>query len=212
MDEALSILKNKLKETAPQKCVYFKGSGNLGALQSVTRKFFSQYGSDIAKGSLCEEAGSAGIEEGRGVDLVYSPLHVEKSEVVVIWGRNPSVTNTHMLPALKGKKLVVIDPLEIELSKVADIYLQIKPRGDIYLAMLLSRLAYMQQMEDEDFIENRSENFEDFLDLIDSIPICELEEKSGVSSFEATKILEALEGKKSFFFTRLWSSKIFSRT
>lgn len=198
--KALEILKEKLQETTPQKILYFKGSGNLASLQSITKKFFGNLGASIAKGSLCEEAGSAGIIAGRGADLIYSPLHVKKSDVVVIWGRNPSTTNSHMLPALKGKRLIVIDPIKIPLANQAELYIQIKPRGDLYLALLLTRLAYMQQLEDEKFIEQRSENFEFFIEFVNAHPIVTLEEKSGVSIAQAYSILDIIQNQKVSFY------------
>ena len=196
LDEALELLKNRIKITEPAKIIYFKGSGNLGVMQSVTRMFFDRYGATLTKGGLCEEAGIYGIEEGRGAALPLSPNIVKNSEVVIIWGRNSSITNSHMLPALKGKKLIVIDPRVTDIAKKADIHVQIKPRADIYLAMFLSRLAYMEQMEDVEFIEKRCENFDYFLDEINGIPVVELMNKSGVDLSTIGEILSLIEGKK----------------
>ena len=193
IEEAISIVKEKKEKNS----LYYKGSGNLGVMQGITKLAFAN--SDIAKGSLCEGAGSFGIEEGRGVDLTWGPIQVEKSDVVIIWGRNPSVTNSHMLPALKGKTIIVIDPYRTDIAKKADLHVSIKPRGDIYLAMLLSRMAYMNEMEDEEFIENRTENFDYFIDFVNSQPIVMLEHRSGVCMIEAEKILSIIKGKKVSF-------------
>jgi len=193
MEEAISIVKEKKEKNS----LYYKGSGNLGVMQGITKLAFTN--SDIAKGSLCEGAGSFGIEEGRGVDLTWGPTHVEKSEVVVIWGRNPSVTTSHMLPALKGKTIIVVDPYKTDIAKKADLHVSIKPRGDLYLAMLLSRMAYMEQMEDEKFIRNRTENFDYFIDFVNSQPIVMLESRSGVCMIEVQKILSMIKGKKVSF-------------
>ena len=196
LQKALSILKDRLEITNPSKVIYFKGSGNLGAMQSVSRIFFDRYGATLTKGGLCEEAGIYGIEEGRGAALALSPNVVKESEVVIVWGRNSSITNSHMLPALKGKKLIVIDPRITDIAKKADIHVQIKPRADIYLAMFLSRLAYMEQMEDSAFIEKRCENFDYFIDEINGIPVVELIKKSGVDLSTIGQILSMIEGKK----------------
>ena len=201
IDEAVDIVRQKREE----KTLYFNGSGNLGVMQSVTRLAFKD--ADFAKGSLCEDAGAYGIEEGRGADLVWGPLHVNKSEVVVIWGRNPSVTNSHMLPALKGKTIIVIDPYKTDFAKKADLHINIKPRGDIYLAMLMVRLAYMGQMEDEEFISQRGENFDYFIDFVNSKPMAMLEYRSGVSLVEVDKILSLIEGKKVSFLVGLGVQK-----
>lgn len=197
LKEALDILIEKLKVAKEDKTLFYKGSGNLGMMQSVTKLFFAANHNVIAKGSLCEGAGDAGIELGRGANLALSPLHVEKSEVVILWGRNPSITNSHMLFALKGKKLIVIDPLRIDIAKRADIFLQIKPRGDIYLAMLLARVAYMEELEDREFIEKMTEGYDDFIDHISSIPIVKLIEKSGLESLESIgEVLNLIKNKK----------------
>jgi len=144
IDEAVETIKEKLGK----KTVYFRGSGNLGVMQGVTKLFFAKVGADISKGSLCEGAGAYGIEEGRGASLSWSPERVDESEVVIVWGLNSSVTNSHVLPALKGKTIIVIDPYITDIAKKSDLHVKVKPRGDIYLAMLLSRMAYMDQMED----------------------------------------------------------------
>ena len=192
IDEAVKIIKAKSKE----KTLYLRGSGNLGSLQSITKLFFAKNGADIATGSLCDEAGAYGIEEGRGANLALSPNEVAKSDVVILWGRNPSVTNSHMLPALKGKTIIVIDPYKTDLAKNADLYLQVKPRGDIYLSMLMSRMAYMEQMEDCEFIEKRCENFDYFIDYVNSKPIVMLENRSGISMVEVDKLLSKIKGKR----------------
>lgn len=206
-ESSLEILKDKLKTVSPDKTLYFKGSGNLGIMQSVTRKFFNAHKSVIAEGSLCEDAGAAGIEEGRGANLSLSPLEVAKSEVVVIWGRNPSTTNSHMLPALKGKTIIVIDPYKTDIAKRADLHVSVKPRGDIYLALLLARAAYMYEMEDETFIENRCENFDYYIDFVNSKPIGTLESRSGVSLLDVDKILCMIKGKKVSFLVGLGVQK-----
>ncbi len=201
MDEAVATVKQKIQE----KTLYFKGSGNLGVMQGITKLAFKD--ADIAKGSLCEDAGACGIKEGRGASLTWSPTHVAKSDVVVIWGRNPSVTNSHILPALKGKTIIVIDPYRTDFAKKADLHIDIKPRGDIYLAMLLSRMAYMNEMEDEEFIEKRGENFDYFIDFVNAKPVVMLEKRSGVCMVEADKMLSMIKDKKVSFLVGLGVQK-----
>jgi len=201
IDRALEIVKQKMQK----KTLYYKGSGNLGVMQGVTKLAFRD--ATVAQGSLCEDAGAHGIEEGRGANLVWSPLHVAKSDVVVIWGRNPSITNSHMLPALRGKTLIVIDPYRIDLVKKADLHVSVKPRGDIYLALLLARAALMDEMQDEEFIESRCENFDYYMDLINSKPIIQLQKRSGVCLIEIYKILELIKGKKVSFLVGLGVQK-----
>lgn len=196
MEEALALLQEKLNMYAPPKTLYFKGSGNLGVMQGVTKRFFAKHGAIFAAGSLCEEAGTEGILQGRGADLVLSPLHVKESEVVILWGRNPSVTHSHMLPALKGKTLIVIDPRKIDLAKQAALHLQIKPKGDLYLALLLCRLIAMEEMEDAPFLRDRTLNYNDFLEFINGIPMRKLLDQSEVNLDQIGEFLRLIQGKK----------------
>lgn len=196
MEEALSLLQEHLRAYEPSKTLFFKGSGNLGVMQGVTKTFFASHKAVIASGSLCDEAGDAGICESRGANLALSPLHVKDAEVVILWGRNPTVTNSHMLPALKGKTLIVIDPVKIDLSHHAALHIQIKPRGDLYLALLLCRLVAMEAMEDHVFLNERTLNYKDFLDFISGIPMRKLLDKAHVNLDEIGELLHLIKGKK----------------
>lgn len=196
LKEALDILIAKIKEFKNACNLYYQGSGNLGLMQSVPALFFDKVGFECARGSMCDGEGDVGIVEGRGANLVLPYSEIEKSDVVILWGRNPLHSNKHILPFLKNKKLIVIDPLKTQLAKKATLHLQIKPRGDIYLAMMLARLAIIEQIDDRDFCQNHCENFDDFIDLIESYPLVGLEKLCEISLLDATKFLEIIKGKK----------------
>ena len=196
MQEALKILQENFQAYAPSKTLFFRGSGNLGVMQSVTKRFFAAHTSVIASGSLCDEAGDTGIVEGRGANLALSPLHVKHSDVVILWGRNPSVTNSHMLPSLKGKTLIVIDPIKTDLALNAAMHLQITPAGDLYLALLLCRILHMEGLEDKAFIQERTENFDAFLKLIYGLPMRTLMDKTGLKLDDLALLLSLIQDKK----------------
>lgn len=196
MEEALVHLLEHFKTYLPSKTLLFKGSGNLGVMQSVTKRFFAAHGAVIASGSLCDEAGDAGIVEGRGANLALSPLHVKESDVVIVWGRNPSVTNSHMLPSLKGKTVIVIDPVQTDIARKADVHLQIKPAGDLYLALLLCRMVHMEGLEDSSFIEERCSNYDAFLKLTYGTPMRTLLEKTGLKLDDLALLLSMVQRKK----------------
>jgi len=196
MDEALDILEKKLKEYEKKDSILYRGSGNLGKMQEVTNLFFSKYGSFLTKGSLCDSAGHHGIVEGRGANLALSPSVVKKSETVILWGRNISVTNSHLMPFLKDKYLIVIDPVKTDIAKRADLFVQIKPRSDFYLALLLSRVAHMEMMEDEEFLEERTENFEDYFDFFRSYLMKDLMNRCGINLNHLGDILYRVKDKK----------------
>ncbi|AFL68838.1 molybdopterin-dependent oxidoreductase [Sulfurospirillum barnesii] len=196
LQEALDILVEKLKTHAPSQTLYFKGSGNLGVMQGVSKRFFAEHKAVLASGSLCDEAGDVGICEGRGANLALSPLHVKEAEVVIIWGRNPSVTNSHMLPSLKGKTLIVINPVAIDLAKNAALFLQIKPKGDLFLALALCKALLHVKGEDKAFLAERTLNFEAFRDFLEGFTQEELLSKADVSEAHIEAFLELIQGQK----------------
>ncbi len=173
MDEALDVLEQKLRDVTPQKVLHYRSGGNMGIMQKATDHFFANYGATLTKGSLCDGAGAAGIEKGRGANYVLSPEQVGKSDVVIVWGRNPHVSNSHILPYLKGKKLIVIDPYRTPLAQKAELHIQLKPNGDLYLALLLCRLLghdmQFKELHTETVLEQidvRLQDIEKLLDLV----------------------------------------------
>jgi anaerobic selenocysteine-containing dehydrogenase len=161
MEEALDAVAKALAESS----LLWRGSGNFGVMQEVTNLLFEQIEGTLTKGSLCDGAGDAGILEGRGVNRTLPPEEIDKAEVVVVWGRNPTITNTHIMPYLEGKKIVVIDPVSTPLAKKADLHLQIKPRSDFYLALMLSRFTFMEDAEDMEWMDEFAPEHEDFYDF-----------------------------------------------
>ncbi len=61
---------------------------------------------------------------------------------------------------LKGAKLVVVDPRRIELAEIADYWLQLKPGTDIPLLNGLMHIILEEGLQDQKFIDERTEDFE----------------------------------------------------
>lgn len=196
MQEALAILKEKLERSDASRILHYRGSGNLGLMQRATDHFFASYGATLTEGSLCDGAGQAGILEGRGRNYIVPPEQIEKAEVVILWGRNPHTTNAHLLPHLRGKTLVVIDPVRTKAAESAAFHLQIKPRGDLYLALLLTRFIMIEGFHDETFLEAHAEAYEEFYELSQTVRIKAALDSIDVSLGDIGRILELIRGKK----------------
>ncbi len=196
MEEAVDILIKMLKEAEGLDTLYFKGEGNFGKLQSAPAHFFASYGATFTKGSLCDGAGEAGVIEGRGESLCMPHEQIAKSKIVVVWGRNISVSNSHFMHLLKDKILIVIDPVKTELAKRAAIHLQIKPREDLFLAILMARFVYIEQIENYDFIDNFTNDFDYFVEFIRSFPVKELIERVGVAIEDVLTALMLMDKEK----------------
>ncbi len=199
MDEALKILSSTLKQNQNEKSLFFKGNANMGKMQNVSNLFFQQYGSTFTKGSLCDGAGDSGVISGRGLNLALPISQIAKSEVVVVWGRNISITNSHMLDIIKDKILIVIDPVKTKIAKIADVHLQLRPRSDFSLAILFARLASLEDMENLEFIDKYCEEFDYFVDFFRSFGIKKLYDEVDVSVDAIMRALSLMDGKKVSF-------------
>lgn len=196
LDESLTVLVKKLEETNPENSLYYKGAGNLGVMQNSPKTFFYKYGSVMTQGGLCEEPGFEGLSQGRDGKVKNPPIEkLIDSDVIIAWGRNFSVTSPHMYNLVKEKTFITIDPIKTPIAKKSELHMQINPKTDHELALLLTRFAYMEDAEDEEFISNHS-GADWFFDLAKGRPVVSYEATTGVSLSDVTKFFEIIKDKK----------------
>lgn len=195
LEKALEEFTKKLRSCEPKKVLYYKGAGNLGSIQSAPKSFFSNFGATMTVGSLCDEAGALGLELGRGKNVNPPISNLINSDVIIVWGRNFSITSPHMYNLVKDKIFITIDPISTPIAKKSEIHFQINPKTDHELALLFTRFAYMEDLEDEEFIKNHSSNAEDFFDLATQRPVVSYEATTGISLNDVTKMFELIKGK-----------------
>jgi len=196
LDESLNILSEKLQNTEASKTLFYTGSGNLGVMQSSSKNFFTQYGSVLTKGSLCDGGGGLGIEQGRKA-VINPPIQkLIDSDIIIVWGRNFSVTSSHMYNLVKDKIFITIDPIRTDIAKKSKIHMQINPKTDYELALLLTRFTHMQDMEDEEFLEEHTEGSDWFFDITRNRPVVSYEATTGIPLSQVNEFLELIENKK----------------
>ncbi|MEA1983866.1 MAG: molybdopterin-dependent oxidoreductase [Campylobacterota bacterium] len=194
--DALVILKEILAQSPHKEMLYYKGSGNFGLMQDVTEHFFSEFDAISTEGTLCDGAGEAGILKGRGSNQNMPLSEIAKSEVVIVWGRNPHTTSSHLLPFLKGKKLIVIDPVTTKIAKQATIHIQLKPNTDIYLAMLLMNYLEISEGLDKDFLDKYKDKYEEYCKLIKNYSNSDLLQNMDISLEKVKRVVELVNGKR----------------
>ena len=99
--------------------------------------------------------------------MTNSIQEIENCEVIFVTGSNTTenhpVIGTKVKQAInKGAKLIVAEPREIELAKYADVFLQIRPGTNIAMFNGMMNVILTEGLEDKEFIEARTENFEEF--------------------------------------------------
>jgi anaerobic selenocysteine-containing dehydrogenase len=204
LEESLNILVDKLKTTKPENTLFYKGSGNLGVMQSAPKNFFTQYGSTLTRGSLCDGGGGSGIESGRQ-NVINPPLQkLIDADIIIVWGRNFSVTSSHMYNLVKDKIFVTIDPIKTDIAKKSKIHMQINPKTDYELALLFTRFAYMQDLEDKEFIEEFGSGADWFFDISRNRPVVSYEATTGVPLSQVNDSFAAYMGYHKLDAGGLW--------
>lgn len=196
MERAVETLIEVLQNSKSDSVLYYRGSGNVGLMQRVSEHFFASIKAVGTSGSLCDGAGEAGIIQGRGNNEILSPQMIQEAAVVVLWGRNPHTTHSHLLPFLEGKTIIVIDPIKTPIAKKADLHIQIKPHCDLHLALLLSRFAIIEGLYDKEFLEEYASGYNDFYELTQSVRIKATLDTIDVSLGQIGTMLEMISGKK----------------
>jgi len=196
LKEALDAVAEAIKD---KPWLLWRGSGNFGVMQMVTNLLAKEADGVITHGTLCDGAGDAGIVDSRGVNRLLPIEQIAKSEVVVVWGRNIPVTNSHLMPYIKDKKIVVIDPVKTKLAKMAHLHLQVKPRSDFYLAVILARFIIMEGAEDKEWLEEFASEWEDYYDFTRTFRIKAILEHIGLSLDDIGDFLLMLQNKRVVF-------------
>jgi anaerobic selenocysteine-containing dehydrogenase len=181
------------------KTLLYRGSGNLGVMQSVSNLLIERVGGTLTHGSLCDGAGQAGIEAGRGVHRQLPLSQIAKADVIVVWGRNLTVTNSHIMPFIEGKKVVVIDPVRTPIARKAHLHIQLKPRSDFYLAIMLARFIIMEDAQNDEWLERMGLDIEDFYDFTRSFRIKAILEYMGLSLDDMGDLLNYLQSGRVVF-------------
>ncbi len=174
----LSDLVKILKSTNPKRVLFLKGSGNVGIMQNVTKLFFAKYGAVFAVGSTCDGIGEVGVKKGRGVSHILPTWIIKNSKNIIIWGRNPYVTNIHLLPLIKDKKIITIDVINTKTAKNSNYFYQVNPNSDYFLAILLAMYVIKNNL----FINPPSKEYKE---LVFSYTQNELEELCGIKNISA---------------------------
>lgn len=92
---------------------------------------------------------------------------IELAKTILICGANP--TENHPIPGarmkqavLNGANLIVVDPRRTELTKYADVHLQLRPGTNVPVVNSIAHAIIDEGLADQDFIRERVTEFEEF--------------------------------------------------
>ena len=122
---------------------------------------------------LCHSATVAGLAQAFGSGAMTNSIkEIANASVICLIGSNTTENHPVIGNLLKriakynGVKLIVVDPREIELTKYATIWLRQKSGTDVAWINGLMNVIINEGLYDEEFVKNRTENFDEFKKVI----------------------------------------------
>ena len=144
-EEAIAFAASRLlrirEESGPAAILHFRSGGSLGLLKTVVDSFFELLGPVTGtRGDICSGAGIAAQEADFGLSDSHDLFDLCSSRTILLWGKNPTVSNVHLLPLLKeararGARVVLVDPVRHGTAALADAWIAPRPGGDLALAL-----------------------------------------------------------------------------
>ena len=192
-DEALDLIGSKLKAIIDDK------GGDAVALLSSARctneeNYLMQKLARAVIGTnnidhcarLCHASTVAGLAGTLGSGaMTNSTPDIPMADCILVTGSNtveqhPLIGSRVILAKHRGAKLIVVDPRETPLSTMADIWLHQRPGTDVAWLNAMIHVILREGLEDREFIEARTEGFEDLKGVLDRYTPQVAEEITGI--------------------------------
>jgi formate dehydrogenase major subunit len=142
---------------------------------------------------LCHSSTVAGLATTLGSGAMTNSIgEILNADVIFVTGSNTTenhpVIGSQMRQALrKGAKLIVADPRKIDLAKDAEVFLQIKPGTNVALLNGMMNVILKEELYNKDYIESKTENFEEAVEVIRDFSVERAAEICGVNSEDIRK-------------------------
>lgn len=181
-DEALELVVTKLRaaeeDAGPESVVPYVYNSSAPLLQDeVGERLWRRFGASRVRHTICAATYGAAYSSMFGDMFSADPLDVIHSKLIVMWGANPTVSNTHFPPLVTraqrefGAKVVVVDPRATATAKRADLHLAVRPGTDVVLAYAVAREFVVRDLLDHEFLALHATGVQEFLDAADAYPL-----------------------------------------
>jgi formate dehydrogenase alpha subunit len=122
---------------------------------------------------------------GSGAMTNSVPEFSEHTNCFLITGSNTSEAHplvaSHVMEAKKrGATVIFVDPRQVHMGRIADLYLEPRPGTDVAWINGMMNVIISEGLQDQDFIEERTEGFEELREVVSSYTPERVEEISGI--------------------------------
>ncbi|TGE33987.1 molybdopterin-dependent oxidoreductase [Desulfosporosinus sp. Sb-LF] len=205
-DEAYGLLTEKIKQTLETVgswgILHHYDYGHNGALRELDRRFFQALGGVTEpRGSMCWGAGYRAQELDFGGVFTSAREDLEEAQTLVLWGRDPAVTNIHLVPHLlaakkRGAHLIVINPNRVKSADFADEFIRVRPGTDAALALGIGNIILREGWQDFEFIQRYVHGFDAFADRVKEFYPERVEAITGVSISQMTELAHRISHRR----------------
>jgi len=127
--------------------------------------------------------------------MTNSIAEIEDSACIFIIGSNTSACHPLIARRVfrakeKGAKLIVADPRNIQLSRFADVAVTQRLGSDVALLNGMMHIILKNGWHDKNYVENRTEAFEDFKTVVESYTPDKVEAITGIAAADIEKMAE----------------------
>jgi anaerobic selenocysteine-containing dehydrogenase len=213
-DDALDLIVTRMRDAistdGSASVVPWIYSSSAPAMQTVLpTRLFGMLGATVVDDTICAATQGKAWDEMFDGMLSADPLDVEHARLVVVWGANPAVSNTHFPPLVTrarqaGAQLVVVDPRRTGMAKRADLHLAPQPGTDVVLALAIARELARTDRLDRAFLDAYADGVDEFLGAADEWSIARASEITGVDAVDIGAFVELLAGVRPAFFRVGW--------
>ena len=144
-------------------------------LQKLVRTVIGTHNIDHCA-RLCHGPTVAGLAQTFGSGAMTNSLKsIEFADVIFIIGSNtleqhPLMWRRILQAKAHGAKLIVADPRFTPSAKKADLYIPFKSGTDVALMNAMMNVIISEGLEDKEFIEKRTKNFEELKEVVKKYP------------------------------------------
>jgi anaerobic selenocysteine-containing dehydrogenase len=130
------------------------------------------------------------------------PDYNHPSECLVVWGRNSLDTGGESRMDIirqareHGTKILVIDPRETSMTRMAHQWVKPKPGSDGYLGIALLKTIIDEGLYDRDFVENYTVGFDKLREMLDGYTFDELERETWISVHDMKRFARTYANSK----------------
>ena len=121
---------------------------------------------------ICHSPTAWGMQQTFGTGAATNSTEdIYHADLFLVIGANP--TNAHPVTGakikqqvMKGKKLIVLDPVTTDVAKLADYHIKLRPGTNVAVLNMMLYFIIEAKLHKEDFILSRTEGFENFVKAV----------------------------------------------